>query len=485
MRAYMLLSLLLSIARAQDAASTLAPSPVSEVPTTTTTAHAHAGPLAPDWAAVGEETARWLSGYLRVDTVNPPGNETAGARYLADVLTAEGIPSEIVEFAPGRGSLIARVEGSGQLPPLCLMSHIDVVPAETDKWRADAGPLSGAIADGYVWGRGALDMKGMGAVELATLVQLKRAGVRLKRDVILLAVADEEVDGGGARLLAEKHWARIGCSQLVNEGGLGMRDLIFEGQTLHGISVAEKGVLWVRLTATGKPGHGSRPDPAQAVPTLVRALARLQDHVQRPVYTPAMLDLFDAIGAQRGGIEGFVLRSPFLLRLLVTSQLMSSSATRAVITNTINLTNLDAGQSPNVVPSEASAVLDCRLLPGVTPEQMLETIKQELADPSIRVEVLHSMTSNESPTDDTLYRALAARSVEGRPDAAAGPVLSPGFTDSIHLRPLGVHAYGYVPFTVTLEEAETMHGHGERVSLDNLREGVRVLYSVVLDVAAE
>jgi acetylornithine deacetylase/succinyl-diaminopimelate desuccinylase-like protein len=156
-----------------------------------------------------------------------------------------------------------------------------------------------------------------------------------------------------------------------------------------------------------------------------------------------------------------------------------------VLTDTINITNLSAGVSPNVVPGEASAVLDCRILPGTTPEAMLERVRGIVADPSIRIEVLHQMTSNESPTDDSLYRALAARAVEGRTDAASGPVLSPGFTDSIYLRPLGVHAYGFVPFEVSLADAETMHGHGERVSVANLRDGLRILYSAVMDVSAK
>lgn len=439
----------------------------------------------PDWTAAGDEAARILSGYLQVDTRNPPGNETAGAQYLAAVLEKEGIPSRIVEFAPGRGSLIARLPGTGEEKPLCLLSHIDVVPVEADKWPADKGGLSGAIADGYVWGRGALDMKGMGAIQLATMLQLKRQGVPLKRDVILLAVADEEVDGGGAKHLAEHHWGEIGCSQLVNEGGLGMRDLFFEGQTMFGISVAEKGVLWLRLTASGPAGHGSRPDPGQAAPTLVRALARLEAYSPRPSYHPALLELFHEIGETRRGVEAAVLKSPLLLRLLLRGRLMGNSATRAVLTDTINITNLAGGVSPNVVPGEVSAVLDCRLLPGTTPEAMLERVRGIVADPSIRIEVIHQMTSNESPTDDSLYRALAARAVEGRTDAAAGPVLSPGFTDSIYLRPLGVNAYGFVPFDVTLEEAETMHGHGERVSVANLRDGLRILYSAVVDVAAK
>lgn len=444
---------------------------------------ASAAPM--DWTAAGDEAVRVLSAYLRVDTRNPGGSETLGARFLQDQLAAEGISSEIHEFAPGRGSLVARLPGSGAEPPLCLLSHIDVVPFEAERWPVDAGGLSGVVKDGAVWGRGALDMKGMGVLELQTMLWLKRNAVPLRRDVILLAVADEEVGGGGARLLAERHWKEIGCSQLVNEGGLGLKGLFFEGQTVYGISVAEKGTLWVHLSVEGPAGHGSRPDPTQAPARLTRALARLEAWRDRPTFHPALLELFDAVGAGRSGVERLVLRSPLLVRTLLKPRLMAQSATRAAITDTINVTGFAAGNgSVNVVPSEARATLDCRLLPGTTPAQMEALLRDIIADDGIRLEIDEARSSNESPTDDSLYRALAARAVEGRPDAVAGPIVSVGFTDSIYLRPLGVRAYGFVPFEITLEEAETMHGHGERVSVENVRNGLRILYNAVVDVVA-
>lgn len=445
-----------------------------------------ADPPGIDWAAAGAEVAQVLSGYLRVDTVNPPGTETAGAQYLAGVLEAAGIPSEIWEYAPGRGTLVARLEGADQEPPLCLLSHIDVVPFEGERWPADRGGLSGAIADGYVWGRGALDMKGMGALETMTLVWLKRAGVPLKRDVILIAVADEEVSGGGARFIAQpQNWAKLGCSQLLNEGGLGMRGLIFPDQTLFGISVAEKGTLWARMSVEGPTGHGSRPDPDQAPPRLVRALARLEAYRPRPRWHPSLIELFEQIGATRHGVERFVLERPFLLQPALRGRLMGDSTTRAALTDTINITGIHGGSSTNVVPSSMDATLDCRLLPGTSPEEMKRRLREIVADPAIQFTWDEARESNESPTDDSLFRALQRRAVEGRVDAVAGPVLSVGFTDSIYLRPLGVHAYGFVPFEVSLEDATTMHGDGERVSLDNLREGLRILYRSVWDVVVE
>lgn len=438
--------------------------------------------LAIDWNAAGDEAAQVLSGYLQVDTTNPPGNETAGARYLAEVLAREEIASEIVEFAPGRGSLVARLRAaSPEGPPLCLLSHIDVVPAEAEHWPEGVAPLSGTIRDGYVWGRGALDMKGMGVLETLTLIWLHREKVPLRRDVILLAVGDEEVDGQGIQQLVRERWAEIGCSQVVNEGGLGLRGLFFEDQTIFGISVAEKGVLWADLVATGPAGHGSRPLEVQSTTTLARAMAALDRYRPRPTIDPALYEVFAAAGRQRGGFEGFVLRSPALVGLLVKPRLMKDDATRAAITDTLNLTGFRAGVSPNVIPTEARATVDCRLLPGTTPEAMVDRI-EDLVGEDVRVEVRHAFTAGRSPTDDALYRALVKHAVGDRPDAAAGPLLSVGFTDSMYLRPLGVHAYGFVPFEVTLEEAATMHGHGERVSIENLRNGLRILYGAIHEV---
>ena len=211
-----------------------------------------------DWSAAGKEAVSWLSAYLQVDTTNPPGNETRGAEFLKAILDKEGIASEIIEFAPGRGSLVAHLPGAGPEKPLCLMSHIDVVTAEVARWTPGRGPLSGVIADGFVWGRGALDMKGQGILELAAMVQLKRQKIALKREIVLLAVADEEVDNSGTRFLIEKHWDRIGCSHLLNEGGIGIRDVVYPGQTVFGVSVAEKGLLWLKMTARGKAGHTGR-----------------------------------------------------------------------------------------------------------------------------------------------------------------------------------------------------------------------------------
>jgi acetylornithine deacetylase/succinyl-diaminopimelate desuccinylase-like protein len=442
-----------------------------------------------DWAKAGDEAAEVLAGYLRVDTFNPPGNETRGAQYLADVLAKEGITAELLEFAPGRSNLIARLPASGPArdKPLCLLSHIDVVPAEADAWPKDKGPLSGAVDEnGFIWGRGALDMKGMGVVELMTLVWLKRANVPLSRDVVLLAVGDEEVDNLGMKQLVDQHWGRLDCGQLVNEGGLGVKNLLFEGQTVFAVSVAEKGALWLEMTAKGEAGHGSTPVPFRAPTRLVEAVKALSTRSPKPQIHASLYELLRRIGVQKGGATGFVLQRPLLVDWFVTGRLMSKPPTRAGITNTCQVTGFRGkGSAPNVIPSEVAAIIDCRLLPGTTPETVLAELKALVAGvEGIEFTVLNADGANESTWQDPFFDALARHAVGSRTDAIAGPVLSPGYTDSLLARPKGTRAYGMVPFEVTQEELATMHGRDERVSKANVTRGLEVLFRAVVDVSA-
>jgi acetylornithine deacetylase/succinyl-diaminopimelate desuccinylase-like protein len=439
-----------------------------------------------DWEASQAETVALLSAYLQVDTRNPPGMEEVGASFLGARLDAEGIPWALLPHSEGRASLVARLNATNPTAgPLCLVSHLDVVGWEDERWPADRGPLSGAIVEGSIWGRGALDMKGMGALELQTMILLKRLQVPLSRDVVLLALADEEVANVGAREAVDRYWDQIGCSHAINEGGLGVKDAIFDGESVHGVSVAEKGILWVELIATGRAGHGSTPYPGEAPDRLRDAMVAIDRMRARPVFDETMLDLLDAIGRTHGGATGAVLRSPFLVRTLARKKLMNEPATRAILTDTIHLTGVYGAVAPNVVPSEARAMYDCRLRPGTTPGAMLERLREATAHvDGVRFEVISAAESSASPTDDPLFRALVRYAVEGRPAAAAGPLLSVGYTDSMDLRRKGVRAYGYVPFEVTAEDAETMHGHGERVPVSEVGSGLERLFSVVVDVAA-
>ena len=442
-------------------------------------------PDAIDWAPIGQETAELLSRYLQVDTVNPPGNELEGARFLADWLAAQGIASVIQEYTPGRANIWARVEGSTDAAPICLLSHIDVVPAEADRWEVP--PFSGHIDEaGFVWGRGALDMKGMGAIEAMTLALLHRLKVPLDRDVIFLAVADEEVDNTGIRAAIER-WDELGCSHVINEGGMGVDGLLFERQVLFPISVGEKGYLWGEVVATGAPGHGSTPVADNAPERLMHAYAVLADRRVRPTWDPLLLEFLSNVGEHRGGMPGFIMQRPSLVRLLLTRQLMQNPIIRATLINTAYITGFSGALEPNVVPAEVRANLDSRLLPGTSPDQMqryLNDLLDAAGVEGVEVVSLSGRSGSVSPTADPLYQALATRAVQQMPEAVAGPVLSPGFTDSIYLRELGVRAYGLVPFVVDEAGLRSMHGDNEGVHTHNLERGVRVLFSAVVDVAS-
>jgi acetylornithine deacetylase/succinyl-diaminopimelate desuccinylase-like protein len=435
------------------------------------------------WAEAGDEAVATLRQYLAVDTVNPPGNEAAGVEFIGQILDKEDIEWERIELSEGRASLIARLPSSREEEPLCLMHHIDVVESEPEKWSA--GPLSGELRDGEIWGRGALDMKGMGTLQLMTFVWLKRLETRLKRDVVLLAVADEEVDNQGAKqLFSDENWKKIGCSHLINEGGLGVKDAFFDGQTLQAISVAEKGVLWVRMTAEGAAGHGSVLGDGEAPARLLEAMEIIAAKKARPEMGPIIYALLAEVGKHKGGLTGLMMQVKPLANLTVKPKLMDQAPTRAILTNTVHLTGTGGAKKPNVVPSEVWAQYDCRLLPGVDPQDQLALLKEWTADvEGLRFEVLHANPSSQSPIDDPLYRALARYAVQGQPNSVAAPVLSVGFTDSLFARERGVHAYGYLPFTLTRKEAETIHGHDERVSVENVHRGLQVLFSVVVDVA--
>jgi acetylornithine deacetylase/succinyl-diaminopimelate desuccinylase-like protein len=452
------------------------------------TAHAQPEDAHPpvDWARASVELTELLAGYLQVDTVNPPGNETRGAEYLADVLTREGIPWEIHEHGPGRGSLVARLKGSGEQAPLCLLSHIDVVPGEHEHWREGYGPLSGRIDEqGVIWGRGALDMKGMGALELYSMVLLARHRVPLSRDIILLAVADEEVGQGGMGFVMDELWGEIGCSHIVNEGGFGLVDMFFEGQDFFAISVGEKGALWLRMVATGEPGHGSTPREGGATERLRLAMDAIDRREARPAWHPALLETLARVGQEHGGLSGFVLRHPALVKLMLRGRLMSNELTRASITTTVNITGLGGAAVPNVVGSEAWAHLDCRLQPGVSREDLLAELEELVDSEHIRFEEIGYHPAGVSDWDDPFYRALARHAVDGREGAVAGPVISVGYTDSILARQAGARAYGIIPFLVTQEELEGMHGHNERIGLLELERGLRALFHAIHDVSRD
>jgi acetylornithine deacetylase/succinyl-diaminopimelate desuccinylase-like protein len=439
-----------------------------------------------DWDALGDETVELLRRYLMIDTTNPPGNETAGARYLADVLAAEGIASELAESAPGRGNVVARLAGDGSLGGIVLHHHIDVVYADRRYWSVD--PFGGVVREGYLYGRGAIDMKSTGILQLGAVLALKRAGVPLKRDLIYLGTADEEAGSAyGARFVADRHrgWlagAEYALSELAAiEHNPGYR------LPLGVIVISEKTGLPVRLTARSEPGHGSMPWPDTAPHRLVRALDRLLA-AERPLRVlPEVQEYFRNLAealpaAEAAGYEDVErsLRSPTF-----RARFLANRYHAAMVRTTFAVNMLRGSEKLNVIPPEAVADIDCRMLAGDDPQEILAWVRGVIADERVEVTTVRDpKLPNLSPPDTELYKALAD-TLRGRaPGTVVAPAILVAFTDSWVFRGLGMHAYGWSPIVLDDADAQRIHGNDERISLENIRAGVRAYTEMLLSVAA-
>lgn len=435
----------------------------------------HTGARASEFAAAAPER---LAAYLRIDTINPPGNESRGVAFLAAVLQEAGIDYQTAESAPGRGNLWARLEG-GDAPALVLLHHIDVVPADPRYWTTD--PLGGEIRDGYVWGRGALDMKGTGIMQLQAFLALHAAGRPLRRDVILVATADEEAGGRyGAGWLLEHHpeiFANAGF--LLNEGGSGGR---VGEQLVFNVEVTQKVPLWLRLTARGNPGHGSTPQATTAVTRLLRAGDRIAETAFPARVLPAVASMFEALAPfQPPELKGryanpaaAVADDDFLRYLQQTNP-----GAHALLRNTCSITRLAGSDKINVVPTEASMELDCRLLPDQDPGAFIDDLAVVVNDPQVEIETLMSFTPAVTGTDTPLYRAINEGVAERHPDAVVIPSVSTGFTDSHFFRDRGIVSYGFSPVVVPPEDRGGVHGNNERIAVDSLVDGTRFMIDLL------
>lgn len=439
----------------------------------------------PDLDALARESTRRLSEYLRVRSVNPPGNETAGARWLQSLLAREGIQSEIFESAPGRGNLYARILGNGKKRPLILLSHIDVVPVNPKPWSVH--PWSGAVRDGYVWGRGALDMKGDAIMQIMAAIALKRRGVLLSRDLIIIANADEETNSTGAEWFAREKGGLIRDAEyLINEGGDNLVDE--NGRTkYYGVAVTEKVPFWLRLTVRGSPGHGSVPRPDNAAARLSRVLGRIADYQPPLQLTPPAAQYFKELSTREADPQ----RRRWLADPAAAIRDSAGAAFfvsdlyyNAVLRNTISITGMRGSEKTNVIPAEATADLDIRLLPGVSPSDFLPELRRVIADSTVEITPLRpDRKASTSPLSGELVEAIREAVNRMEPGALITTPMLAGYTDSYYYRALGIGAYGLSPFRLSEAESRTVHGNDERVSLENIRFGVEFFYRIMERVA--
>jgi acetylornithine deacetylase/succinyl-diaminopimelate desuccinylase-like protein len=444
-------------------------------------------PLHLDWPAIQDDAARLLRALIRFDTTNPPGNELPAAQFVAEELRAAGYEPTVLESAPGRGNVIARLEGDGSERPLLLFGHLDVVPAEPEHWTHP--PFEGVMADGFLWGRGALDMKNTVAAQLATMLALKRADVRLKRDIIYAATADEEAGGAmGVKWLLEDHADLLDAEYALSEfGGFSME---VGGQRFYLCQTGEKGIAWLKMRTAGRPGHGSVPHADSAILRLSEAVTKL-GRTPLPLHvSPTARAMIEGMARAQSLPRSLALQgmlsptlSNRLLRLLPEEQ---ADGFRAMLHNTVAVTGLEAGYKHNVIPSRAEAALDCRLIPGQTAEDAMREIK-EIVGAEVELEVILSSPATESRFDTPLFETMVRHLKRYDPEAVTVPMLTTGGTDGRFLGARGVIYYGYCPIRLPadLKFMETIHGHDERIPVNAFREGVRVFGETALDFCSQ
>jgi acetylornithine deacetylase/succinyl-diaminopimelate desuccinylase-like protein len=436
-----------------------------------------------DWPRYQDMAVDLMQQYLRIDTSNPPGNELKAANFFKRLFDQYGIENEILEYKPGRANIIARLKGNGSKRPIILLSHMDVVTDEPASWEVD--PFSAVIRNGYIFGRGALDMKNEGLLHLMTMILLKREGPPLSRDVIFLGTADEEVnDEGSLWMIANKSDLFKNAEYLLTEGG---DNLLEKGEVkIVGVDVAEKAPFWLRLTATGLPGHGSRPVADSATNRLIRAMSRILDWETPVKLLPAVEKYFKDIAP----LQSEPLRSQFaniresLKDPAFAKSLTSQREYNFLLRNTISITMLSGSKQTNVIPNAATCNIDVRLLPGESPEEFLKALTAVIADPTIKIENVNRFKPpNSSSVETELFSLIARRTKEKHPSAVITTKMLSGYTESQLYRQLGIIAYGWAPFYTTPEDDEGVHGNNERISVTNIRQGTREFYEVVRDIS--
>jgi acetylornithine deacetylase/succinyl-diaminopimelate desuccinylase-like protein len=424
-----------------------------------------------DYDKLTTEATDLLSLEIRINTTNPPGNELPAAKLLKEKFLAEGIPSTIWEPFPGRGIVAARLHGSGRhSAALLLLSHLDVVPANPKEWRIP--PFSGEVKDGEIWGRGSIDDKGPGIIELMAMLAVKRSGLLLNRDVIFLATGDEEEGGrNGAGWMVDHEKDIFADARFVlNEGGGIMTRP--NGKRYYGVSITEKTPLWIRMTAQGSEGHGAVPPETTAVTHLVQALQRLIDYRPPISVIDPVRDYFRDIAELDGGPPDLLdLRRALRADAEFTRRFLAVPLQNALVRDTFTPTTLAGSAKTNVIPATATAEIDGRLLPGDDPRQVLATLGKVVSDNSTRLETILSFPAASSPRNSLLMTAIDK--LAESENARVVPMMIAGFTDSHYFRQKGLTSYGFIPIQLTAAEEKGVHGIDERLSVKELGAGIR------------
>lgn len=421
--------------------------------------------------------------YVRIDTSNPPGNETAGAKFLQNLLVKEGIDARLVGSDPNRQSVYARLSSGSGEKALLLLHHIDVVPAVAAEWTKP--PFSGAQSGGYLWGRGSLDVKSLGIAELMAFIDLKRRNVPLRRDVIFLAVADEELGGlkGCGELLQINPELFKNVGFVLNEGGY--NETLVDKVAFWGIEVQQKVPLWLRVKVKGMPGHAAAPpDGGGTLGSLVRALDAIT-RIETPYrLAPEVAAYFHEAGKSRRDARGALMRE--IAEPLDPKKLeqVFPPGYRSLLRDTVVITRVSGGSAVNSIPANASADVDIRLLPGTDPAEMLTRVKEAVGKNGEVEVLLAGVPGPSSSADSDLFRVLETEMKKDEPGSAVAAIVGAGTSDSRFFRARGVTAYGIAPFKVNYYDADSVHGNDERIRARFFDQGVRLMRKVVTSFCA-
>jgi acetylornithine deacetylase/succinyl-diaminopimelate desuccinylase-like protein len=415
----------------------------------------------PDWPQIEKEAVANLQAYVRIPSVNPPADTHATAELLRSILARHGLTAKLYPSGPdGKTNLIVRLPGSDRTKkPVLLLNHMDVVPVDRKSWSVD--PFAAQIRDGVIWGRGTMDMKGLGMMHLMAIAALHDAGVVPPRDIVMLSSADEELNGTyGVRWMIEHHFDEIDAAYVFDEGGFGSREVFSSNKLVFGISVGEKQPAWMRLRARGTAGHGSQPIPDNANLLLIRALEKAM-LVPPAKPNPVVQEMMRNIGT-----------------------LAKNKFTSGIHGNTATLTSLSSGVGNpvkvNVIPSIAEATLDCRLLPGVNAQEFLSEMRARINDPNVTVELIsHPEDPGSSNSRTPLFSALEKVLRKYEPDAVVTPILVPYSTDSAKLRKKGLTCYGFAPMVLDADTVASMHGDREHLPISEFLRGIHIFFDVL------
>ncbi len=440
--------------------------------------------MALDWDAIQDEAVGFLKDLLRLDTTNPPGNETPAIEYLQGHLSAAGLSPVVVEGAPGRPSLVVRIPGSGSGPSLLLDSHVDVVQATASEWTLP--PFSGRERDGQIYGRGALDMKQMTAMSLAIMLTVARNQIPLTGDLVMTAVADEE--GGanlGALFLVKEHPDLVKTDYALGEvGGMNMT---IQGQRLYPVQVAEKGLCWLKLTVRGDGGHGSMPRRQRSAARNASRLVKILDELRFPITPhPAASGFLEAMAALSPATQATALRlvaKGVGARAIIDNLVPAAKrpGLEAMLSHTCQPTVVSVGSKINVLPTSGTVLADCRTLPGMAPEEMKAAVEKAVGRLAT-VELVNGHRGHATPTDNPLFAQIKRTMAQMDPGAVVAPYLMPGFTNGSAYAQLGTRYMGFTPVMLppTMDFAALFHAPDERIPVDGFKWGVRTLHDVVL-----